>query len=83
MKKEFTVFVCDNCAKELTIVSHSGFPYKTDWCYLYQFSGKLKPSALSHVVDINLRDSHFCSAHCFSSFLTRVIHDKLFMENPR
>lgn len=67
MRKQKTIFVCDECKKESKIMEDD-FPYEDGWKYLYNLSFKTDK--------VNRRsstDSHFCSKLCFELFIKKKI----------
>ena len=79
MKQELTKFICDDCKKEHLKKQGNGFPYEEDWCFLYNFTGKVLQSHYSGI-ELNVgryenKDKHFCSEKCMMTFIKKVIKE--------
>lgn len=70
MKKDYTIFECDQCRKNEEIEKNSGFPYKKGWCYLYNFTVKF-----SDKEGVEKKDGHFCSKKCMQKYINILIGD--------
>ncbi len=73
MRKQYNVFVCEECKKESKLMEeqhkfHTGYPYGDKWVYLYCLNFKLDKDKES-----NFNDKHFCSKECMNKFICKAL----------
>jgi len=65
-----TVFVCDNCKKEINTFE-GGFPYKKGWVYGYKFAIKISDKKKNRFGFVKeAMDKHFCCEKCMIKHFT-------------
>jgi len=79
MKEPHTKYTCDNCKKEKYSPDCIGFPYHEDWCYIYNFTGRVLESYHSgietNIADFKNQDKHFCSEKCMFEWIKKTIKE--------
>jgi len=78
-KEPYTKYTCDNCKKEKFSLNNIGFPYHNNWCYIYNFTGKVLESHYSgietNIADFKNQDKHFCCEKCMFEWIKKTIDE--------
>lgn len=68
MKREQTVFECDNCKGTITRRKDDGFPYDMGWIYLHKLNFKMTDDIV-----VKKNELHFCSKKCFEEYMHNLL----------